>query len=61
MLYVMLFILLIVVSIGLTMLMISKYYWGPTGRPIEYRHHADETNDEEDAGPHAPGDTQDRP
>ena len=40
-LFLIVFLLMAVCGVGL-FLMIKKYYWGPTGRPPQYRHYGDE-------------------
>jgi hypothetical protein len=37
--YILLIVLLTLVSLVGLLLMVKKYYWGPTGRPPQYRTH----------------------
>ena len=37
--YILFIVLLTVLSLAGLLLMVKKYYWGPTGRPPQYRPH----------------------
>jgi hypothetical protein len=52
--YVLLIIVLTAISLAGLLLMVKKFYWGPSGRPPQFRPHGGQLRPDTEAAPPAP-------